>query len=307
MAFAALCAASLASALAPVGWPFELFAHFRPQLFAAAAVLVPLLLAVRRLKTAVTAGIVAALLVPAGAHRVVAAETAPVCAGEDVVVVTANLRYTNHDAQPLLRWLAEERPDVVVLQEITPQWAAVLRQLRDYPQGRILPRRDPYGIALLSRWPIEAIEPVDLAGDGLPSLDATVRVRGRTVRVIGLHTRWPITPHLARLRDRALERAAVLVRARPVPTVAAGDLNLTPDAPMFAVTLEKSGLRDAFGGRGWHPTWMAGFWPLALRIDHQLASPDMCVERVRVGPDIGSDHRPLIASYRLPAVAGPKG
>ena len=53
-------------------------------------------------------------------------------------------------------------------------------------------------------------------------------------------------------------------------------------------------------GRRWRPTWQAGFWPLALRIDHILVSPQLCVEAVEVGPSIGSDHRPVIARLRLP-------
>jgi endonuclease/exonuclease/phosphatase (EEP) superfamily protein YafD len=58
-------------------------------------------------------------------------------------------------------------------------------------------------------------------------------------------------------------------------------------------------------GRRWRPTWLAGFWPLALRIDHILVSPGLCVEHAEVGPSIGSDHRPVLARLRvrLPASA----
>jgi endonuclease/exonuclease/phosphatase family metal-dependent hydrolase len=78
-----------------------------------------------------------------------------------------------------------------------------------------------------------------------------------------------------------------------------GDLNATPDAPSFTGLLRDSGLRDAFDGPRWRPTWRAGFWPLAIRIDHVLVSKDVCVEHVEVGPGLGSDHRPLMARLRL--------
>jgi endonuclease/exonuclease/phosphatase (EEP) superfamily protein YafD len=64
--------------------------------------------------------------------------------------------------------------------------------------------------------------------------------------------------------------------------------------------VDESGLRDVMQGRGWRPTWLAGFWPLALRIDHVLASPGLCVEQAEVGPDVGSDHRPVFARLALP-------
>jgi endonuclease/exonuclease/phosphatase (EEP) superfamily protein YafD len=52
-------------------------------------------------------------------------------------------------------------------------------------------------------------------------------------------------------------------------------------------------------GLGWRPTWQAGFWPLALRIDHILVSPELCVSNATVGPAFGSDHRPVVAQLHL--------
>lgn len=299
-----VCVSAGAVLLAPLGWPFELFSHFRLQLAVAALLLVPALLLLRVPKAAALSAVLAAVLFVPDARGLVAAEPVVSCAGQPLVVVTANVRYTNREPKALLDWLAAQRPDVVVLQEVTPEWAAALVQSRAFEHGRILPRRDPYGIALVTRWPMQSVDAVDLAGDGVPSLDARLRVRGADVRVIGTHTRWPMSPRLAALRNLALERAANRARAGSVPTVMVGDLNLSPDSPQYAQLLERSGLRDAFAGRGWQPTWMAGFWPLALRIDHQLVSPALCVERVQVGPEVGSDHRPVIAWYRLPAAIG---
>jgi endonuclease/exonuclease/phosphatase (EEP) superfamily protein YafD len=72
---------------------------------------------------------------------------------------------------------------------------------------------------------------------------------------------------------------------------------------VFARFLESAGLRDALEEPRWSPTWMAGFWPLGLRIDHVLVTPELCVESVEVGPSIGSDHRPVIARLRLASPA----
>jgi len=296
----ALGAATLLALLAPLGWPFELFAHFRPQ-YAVAALLVTLVLAGQR--RGVAAGI-AALLVAWNALPVVqraSADAPPVsCDGPAFTVATVNLQYSNLQRDRFLAWLAGHPADLIVVQELTSAWAQALAGSDAHSHRFLLTREDPYGIGVLSRWPLESAGAIDLAGDGLPSVAGIVDVEGRRIRLLGLHTHWPVLPEVARMRDAALGGAAGIARDSDLPVILLGDLNLTPDSPEFTRLLDESGLRDVGSGRRWRPTWQAGFWPLALRIDHVLVSPQLCVEAVEVGPMIGSDHRPVIARLRLP-------
>ena len=298
-ALGALGAATLLALLAPLGWPFELFAHFRPQ-YAVAALLVALVLAGQR--RAVAAG-VAALLVAWNALPVVqraSADAPPAsCEGPTFSVATVNLQYSNPQHDRLLAWLAGHPADVIVVQELTDVWAQALAGSGAHPHRFLLTREDPYGIGVLSRWPLESAGAIDLAGDGLPSIAGIVDIEGRRVRLLGLHTHWPVLPEVARMRNATLGAAAGIARDSDLPVILLGDLNLTPDSPDFARLLDESTLRDVMSGRRWRPTWQAGFWPLALRIDHVLVSPEVCVEAVEVGPSIGSDHRPVIAQLRL--------
>jgi endonuclease/exonuclease/phosphatase (EEP) superfamily protein YafD len=82
--------------------------------------------------------------------------------------------------------------------------------------------------------------------------------------------------------------------------VLAGDLNLTPYAPAYARLVDESRLRDSLEDVAWRPTWQAGFWPLALPLDHVLVPRNACVDAHEIGPDVGSDHRPLAVTLRLP-------
>jgi endonuclease/exonuclease/phosphatase (EEP) superfamily protein YafD len=296
--------ASLAAALAPFGWPFELFVHFRWQLAAGSLGLLAVGAVLRDARTAGAIGIALVLQGVAAWNarpvESVADATPAVCEGSRLTVIAANVWFRNDDPQRVLEWLATHPADVVLVQEVTPAWAQALAATeRDYPHRRFLVRDDPYGIALLSRWPFERIEAIDLADDGLPSLLATVNVRGQPVQVIGLHTHWPLINRLQEARDRVLRRAAGLARDSRVPTVLLGDLNLTPYAPAFGRLVQESGLRDAFAGRAWRPTWQAGFWPLALPLDHVLVSQDACVEQAEIGPAVGSDHRPVRVRLQL--------
>ena len=294
-----LCAATLLALAAPLGWPFELFVHFRAQYAALALGLAVLSVLLRSPRAAAVAGVLAIFHALPALQRTVADEPAAACGGTGFTVVTANLQYSNRNSRAFLDWLAAHPADLVVVQEVTDAWARDLSGIADYPNHRFLVREDPYGIGVLSRWPLESVEPRDLAEDGLPSLAGRVGVQGRALRFVALHTRWPILPALARARDSALGTAAALLRSQDGPAVALGDLNLTPYSPEFARFLGAAGLHDAMNGSRWQPTWMAGFWPLALSIDHVLVTRDLCVESAEVGPAIGSDHRPVVARLRF--------
>src|SRR5262245_3802629 len=297
VALASVAAASLAAWLTPFGWPFELFVHFRPQYAVAGALLAIALLALRRPRAAALATLIALLHVwPAasGSQAVASAD----CRGDGLTVVTANLNYRNSDPRPLLAWLARERPDLVLLQELTPSWAEALESLPDYPHRQFLARTDPYGIGVLSRWPVGGLAARDLAGDGLPSLIGPLNVGRERLMLAVVHTHWPLLPDLMRRRDRAVSQLAEEVRRQPGPWIVGGDFNLTPFSPVFQRLLDVSGLRETRPRGSWSPSWRADFWPLALRIDHVLVTRELCSEASEIGPEFGSDHRPVRVRLR---------
>lgn len=295
-----LAAATALAIAAPLGWPFELFVHFRVQYAAAGLVLAVMMLAAGSPRASLLAILLAAFNALPLLQRDQAGASPVDCAGPEFTVVTANVQFGNHDRRRFLDWLASNRADLVVVQEVTASWAVELSRLPAYPYRMLLAREDAYGIGVLSRWPLGPVETVDYAGDGLPSIAGSVQLSDRSLRFLALHAHWPITPGLTRSRDRTLDGAARSIAAGAGPAVVLGDLNATKFAPAYVQFLRVSGLRDAADGARWQPTWMAGFWPLAIRIDHVAVSPGLCVLHAEVGPEIGSDHRPVLARLRFP-------
>ncbi len=299
MLLVALAAATLLALAAGLGWPFELFVHFRIQYAAAGLALAALLLATGSPRASLFAILIAAFNALPVLQHAQAGQSGFACGGPRFTVVTANVQYGNDDRSRFLEWLASNPSDLVVVQELTSAWARDLSRLRAYPYRAMLPREDAYGIGVLSRWPLDSVKAEDFAGDGLPSLAGRVQIPDRPVRFLALHTSWPVTPGLARARDGSLDAAARSIAAGSGPAVVLGDLNATPWSPAYAAFLQTSGMRDAANGSRWQPTWLPGFWPLALRIDHVFVSPGLCAESTQVGPAVGSDHRPLVARLRF--------
>ena len=71
----------------------------------------------------------------------------------------------------MLAWLAASEPDLVMrCRRSTPAWVdALAATLPAYPYRKVLARKDPYGIAVLSRLPLGQVTASTSPSDGLPS------------------------------------------------------------------------------------------------------------------------------------------
>ena len=118
--------------------------------------------------------------------------------------------------------------------------------------------------------------------------------------VVGVHLHLP---YRAEVQTRQIDW---LIAARPAfsePTIVAGDFNMTPWSYRLQRLLASAGLRR-------HATFLRS-WPTdrypqfrlpapAFLIDHVLSTPDIKSVSIRMGPNLGSDHLPVIARVRLP-------
>lgn len=274
-------------------WTFELTTHFVFQATLLAAFAVFVLAARRHWKLAsVAAGMAlvnASEWVPFYATR--GSDVAGRESGESLIVVSANVLSSNHDASVLDAWLVDA--DVAFISEVDPWWAAQIESWKgDWPYQIVHPRRDNFGLALISRHPIVESQQFDLEG-GNPAVQARVRTPLGEWTMVGLHPFPPAGRTYSTYRNRQLDSAARWIERLPAPRVVLGDLNSTSSSPMFRDFMLQTGLRDSRDGFGWQPTWPTGSLLLRIPIDHVLVEPGLVVVDRAVGPDIGSDHLPV--------------
>ena len=239
-----------------------------------------------------------ALLLPALALPWLSASpTLPMAAADAAAfsIASANVHMDNQDVTPLAQWLAREQPDVVVVLEVSPPYAQGLRTLDAYPHRHVVAQDDPFGIAVLSRHPLlKAAAIRDL--DGIAHIEAVIDWQGRQVGLIAVHPMPPIAARHAAVRNAKLAAWARSTAASGLPTVVAGDLNATPWSIAFN-GLDALGLRRATGTA---PTWPAALRGVAgIPIDHVLATRHWQRIGSARGPDLGSDHLPVLARLRL--------
>jgi len=198
----------------------------------------------------------------------------------------------------LARVVADERPDVLGITELTPAWDAAIRErLPRYRPVAVDPQPGAYGIGLYAR--VDASGRIaHLPSDGPPSVVARVPLGGARVTLVVTHPHTPFGPHAGGLHRRQF---AALAAARPSfgPRVAiCGDLNTPPWSWPFR-HLEASGLRDTQRGHPLDASWPTWFPPLRTPIDNCLVSDGVVVLRRETLSGIDSDHLPLLLEIGL--------
>ncbi len=303
----AVCAAAVgigvavAAGLCGRAWfLLELFAHWRVQYVWGLAVCAVVLLIFRRWRTASAIGLLAILL---------GATLFPFYAGQPeseglrtLRVLQANILYESDDYDGVLEMVRAADADVVVLLEVTWQWESKLKALSDaYPHSRVLSRPGAFGLAVLSRLPVEEWQELSPAESQLPAILARILIDGRPVSVLAAHVFPPISPGAAAMRNAQMAALAEIARRQQEPVILLADLNATPWSPQFRDLLRDGGLADARRGHGVNPTWPT-FWPSILRIpiDHCLTTPNITVQKFRTGAATGSDHLPIIVDLVFP-------
>lgn len=292
-----MAATTMLSLAARWSWLADLATHFRVQTAVGAASALAILLVAKRWKWSMAAAV---LLVVNGAA--VAPFYWPTNAAPQLSatysVLTANVHVGNRDMTPLVQLLRRRRPDVVFLVEVHPAAVAQLEGLDDlYPYHVLQPRSDAFGYALFSRRPITSQQTEQCTNAGPQTIAATIEFDGRDVVVIGTHPPPPVSSQLAQQRDRQLRAVGKLAAGRQGPLILLGDLNTTSWSPVFQDLLTESGLRDSRVGFGPQPSWPNLPWACRIPIDHILVTRDVRTVSREVGPGVGSDHLPILATF----------
>jgi len=247
----------------------------------------------------VAAGLVAAInlfLVIAAMQG--AAAQAPPGSQRFLRVATFNLWGGNDRMDDVARFLAATDADAVVLQEVTSEHGARLRQAL---QSRYPFSLGESGIVILSRHPILAEGRIDRPGYppwiSLMLRWARLDVNGTVFELAGVHLARPFYPELQQQDVAALIE---FVHSRTVPLIVAGDFNMSPWTEKLARFTDATGLERY---NTLHFTWpmRRTSVPLLLIVatDNVFASRGFAKIATRGGPRLGSDHRPIVADIAL--------
>lgn len=302
----ALAGLTAAGFYGELSWMLDLAAHFRPHLVALGFIWLFLAVFQHRPIAAMACAALLAVNTAPIIPYVTAQAQATAEGGSPLRVMTYNMHGRATRRADFLEFVRAEQPDVILLTEI-PNYTDWLTDGlgADYPHRIDGNSGRPHDLMVFSRWPVAGFQ-IDRSVDrAQPVLAADLCEEGskdpsRCVRLVGLHAVAPFGPGAQKQAAQLALAARLLANTQSAHAVLAGDLNATPWAPAFRRLIEATGLRDAALGRSVTATWMSRQSMVGLAIDHVLASAEIGVRDYLVGPDLGSDHLPVIASLMVP-------
>jgi endonuclease/exonuclease/phosphatase (EEP) superfamily protein YafD len=215
-------------------------------------------------------------------------------------LVVANVEIGNRDVAAVQRLVAQTRPDVFGVTELSPYMAQHLGDsLTGYRARVVEPRSDAYGIGLYSRLPLLSAKVVRFPSDGPPTAVVRLRVAGKPVNVVITHVH---TPFAGSIHVRHLDALASAVRSKlGTRVVVCGDFNTPPWSGPLRDFAGDARLHDIYGSHAWAgyswPTWSS---VLRVPLDNCFAGAGLAFTAHHDGPDVGSDHRPLVVDVGFP-------
>lgn len=212
-------------------------------------------------------------------------------------IVSLNAWHSNRDPDALETFLRSVAADIVVLAEFGPARSALASRLADrFPHQAGCNDNVWCAMHLLSRHPIFSARTTSRHNrTGPPSVEVGFGPALANLSVIGVHLMRPIDSRWGSFKEvtQLAGRVRALRDRRDGPIIVAGDFNLTPWSWNWRKFRAESGLRS---DGPWPASWPSAPLKLPqLAIDHVFISQDMTIARIGVGPDVGSDHLPIIA------------
>ncbi|MDQ4075612.1 MAG: endonuclease/exonuclease/phosphatase family protein [Chloroflexota bacterium] len=282
--------------------------------FAPLVILLPVALLVRARQASLMSGII--LLVGVsffGAEFTPARARAEVGETPRLQVLTFNVLVSNRAFDEVVETIQTYQPDVIAVQELSPEMAdALSASLRSsHPYQLLHPWRDPSGIGLLSRYPLEEGPTFSSRFWNNWGQAAIVNVEGHPVYLINVHL-WPIGTLDREQFSRALllqhsqvRELLTAVEEVDLPLLVVGDFNASPTNETYAMLskyLDDVWRKVGMGPGFTFPSPAATFgWEYPfLRIDYIWMRGAISPLSIRVLRSVtGSDHLPLLAEFAV--------
>lgn len=216
-------------------------------------------------------------------------------------IISINIFSQNNEYQHLKKFIDKETADVIVLQELTPDWQKNIEFIRNkYPYYKEEPRANNFGIAVYSKIPFDTVITKNYIDEMHPSLLGEIKINSKPITILMTHPVPPL-PNQARFEKRNKQYQLIKNEIDNLNTnniILIGDLNSTIYSPNFKL-VQSEKLKDARSGFGLQNSWNAFIPIFRTNIDQCWVSKNIKVTNFYRGEKIQSDHFPIVAELKI--------
>ena len=220
-------------------------------------------------------------------------------------ILALNVLQDNRDYAKTIALIERSKADLILLTETDQAWVDALEgALAPYDHRIERPLSNTYGILFASKLPMSNASIQDLAQADTPSVFATLQAGPHAFRMIALHPRPPQPKQDTEERDAEIIVAAKMAQKLKMPVLTLGDFNDVGWSDTTRLFRDLGGFLDPRIGRGTYATFPADYVWLGWPLDYLFMTEEFLLADMRVGENVGSDHRPVHARVCLdPAAA----
>ena len=219
---------------------------------------------------------------------------------KEISIFYQNVYYLNQHHRDLERQIAELKPDIVALNEMTEAWRRDFNISKDYPYN-VSYRRSYSGMLIYSKYPIVAINHF-WAGDSKPILHARIKIEqnSQPLNINLVHPSAPYRRYFVVQRNNFLNRIPYFLNKQNGPKILLGDFNTTPFSPILYKVAQQAKLNPAIYGQPFFFSWCLKQFPLYCAfIDHFFYNESIQIVNAKREKNTGSDHFPFLYTIKI--------
>jgi endonuclease/exonuclease/phosphatase (EEP) superfamily protein YafD len=221
----------------------------------------------------------------------------------NIIFYSSNVFQDNTNSSLLVREIAINDPDVLLLMETNKRWMNdISGAISKYPYKIEVPLDNTYGMLLYSKLKMKDAKVQYLVSDSIPSIHTILILKnGKEISFHAIHPTPPMPQENPSSTDRDAEmmHLAVMAMDRKLPVIVAGDFNDVAWSQTSVLFKNVSRLLDVRIGRGFYNSFNVSSFILKWPLDHFFVSEEFRVSEIKTGESIDSDHFPFYISLSL--------
>lgn len=242
-------------------------------------------------------------LYPIGKTYFGSSSSTPTSTQDSYRILSFELGVSDRNTEALLEFIYTEDADVLYLQNVRISDNSWLDELKlDYAYHKVLTREGGYGIAVFSKKKWTTLQVVDFELPAHPSVSMRQKIGRQSYEFLFTHLFAPVSVESHNVRVAQTTSLTSWIEGLPeeVKPILMGPLFLGHQTASRAHLLKKGELKDASSGFGWTPTWPQQTSLTKTVADHLFIHKSIPAPKLyRVGPNLGSEHLPLIIDLHL--------